>query len=222
MEKVCGGLGSFQRPFIFFPVTPVTVSDKEFDGLFVHNAGIVVLEPVVVPAEEPVTHFDGFEDRHLVAFEVAEPDRPVLLDHFLEQASEVDVDAVADGERVVICGIMEHIEEAGVHSGDSMAVLPPFLLSRDQHEDIREYTRLLAGALNVKGLINIQFAVMFDTLYVIEVNPRASRTVPFVSKATGVPLAKVAARIMAGPPMSMFSIANSKVQSGRATVSANG
>jgi carbamoyl-phosphate synthase large subunit len=108
------------------------------------------------------------------------------------------VDAISDGRHTEICGIMQHIEEAGVHSGDSMAVLPPFLLSRDQQEDIGEYTRALAGALKVKGLINIQFAIMFDTLYVIEVNPRASRTVPFVSKTTGVPIAKMAVDVMAG------------------------
>jgi carbamoyl-phosphate synthase large subunit len=123
---------------------------------------------------------------------------PVLLDRFLEDAYEFDVDAISDGQQTLICGVMQHIEEAGVHSGDSMAVLPPFLLSRDQHEDIREYTRVLAAALNVKGLINIQFAVMFDTLYVIEVNPRASRTVPFVSKTTGIPIAKMAVEVMAG------------------------
>ncbi|MEX1346666.1 MAG: carbamoyl-phosphate synthase large subunit [Desulfobacterales bacterium] len=128
----------------------------------------------------------------------ASEEHPVLLDRFLEDAYEFDVDAISDGEHTEICGIMQHIEEAGVHSGDSMAVLPPFLLSRDQQEDIREYTRALAGALKVKGLINIQFAVMFDTLYVIEVNPRASRTVPFVSKTTGIPIAKIAVDVMAG------------------------
>jgi carbamoyl-phosphate synthase large subunit len=128
----------------------------------------------------------------------ASEEHPVLLDRFLEDAYEFDVDAISDGQQTEICGIMQHIEEAGVHSGDSMAVLPPFLLSRDQHEDIREYTRTLAAALNVKGLINIQFAVMFDTLYVIEVNPRASRTVPFVSKTTGIPIAKMAVEVMAG------------------------
>jgi carbamoyl-phosphate synthase large subunit len=128
----------------------------------------------------------------------ASEEHPVLLDRFLEDAYEFDVDAISDGQDAKICGIMQHIEEAGVHSGDSMAVLPPFLLSRDQQEDIREYTRLLARSLKVKGLMNIQFAVMFDTLYVIEVNPRASRTVPFVSKTTGIPIAKLAVEIMAG------------------------
>jgi carbamoyl-phosphate synthase large subunit len=128
----------------------------------------------------------------------ASEEHPVLLDRFLEDAYEFDVDAISDGERIEICGIMQHIEEAGVHSGDSMAVLPPFLLSRDQHEDIKEYTGILARALKVKGLLNIQFAIMFDTLYVIEVNPRASRTVPFVSKTTGIPIAKIAVEVMAG------------------------
>ncbi len=128
----------------------------------------------------------------------ASEEHPVLLDRFLEDAYEFDVDAIADGQNAEICGIMQHIEEAGVHSGDSMAVLPPFLLSRDQQEDIRDYTRLLARSLKVKGLINIQFAIMFDTLYVIEVNPRASRTVPFVSKSTGIPIAKLAVEVMAG------------------------
>jgi carbamoyl-phosphate synthase large subunit len=130
----------------------------------------------------------------------------VLLDRFLEDAYEFDVDAISDGQQTEICGIMQHIEEAGVHSGDSMAVLPPFLLSRDQHEDIREYTRALAAALNVKGLINIQFAVMFDTLYVLEVNPRASRTVPFVSKTTGIPIAKLAVEVMAGKKLDQLNI----------------
>ncbi|MFH0725603.1 MAG: carbamoyl-phosphate synthase large subunit [Pseudomonadota bacterium] len=128
----------------------------------------------------------------------ASDDHPVLLDRFLEDAYEFDVDAISDGENTEICGIMQHIEEAGVHSGDSMAVLPPYLLTREQREDIEEYTRLLAKALKVKGLINIQYAIMFDTIYILEVNPRASRTVPFVSKTTGVPVAKLAVQIMAG------------------------
>jgi carbamoyl-phosphate synthase large subunit len=128
----------------------------------------------------------------------ASPEHPVLIDRFLEDAFEVDVDAMGDGERVVIGGIMEHIEEAGIHSGDSSAVLPPYQIS-DRHLDtIREMTRRLGLALGVRGLMNVQFAIQGDVIYVLEVNPRASRTVPFVSKATGVPMAKVAARIMAG------------------------
>jgi carbamoyl-phosphate synthase large subunit len=126
------------------------------------------------------------------------PARPVLIDQFLEEATEVDVDALADGADVVIGGIMEHIEEAGVHSGDSSCVLPPFSLSPKVLETIREYTKRLALALKVVGLMNVQYAIQRDNVYVLEVNPRASRTVPYVSKATGVPLAKVAARLMVG------------------------
>ena len=126
------------------------------------------------------------------------PARPVLIDQFLEEATEVDVDALADGSEVVIGGIMEHIEEAGVHSGDSSCVLPPVSLSPKVLETIRDYTKRLALALKVVGLMNVQYAIQRETVYVLEVNPRASRTVPYVSKATGVPLAKVAARLMVG------------------------
>ncbi|MDD5424448.1 MAG: carbamoyl-phosphate synthase large subunit, partial [Candidatus Omnitrophica bacterium] len=135
---------------------------------------------------------------------------PILIDKFLEDATEVDVDAVSDGEMTVIGGIMEHIEEAGVHSGDSACVLPPHTLGDDILGLIRKYTHALAKELNVKGLINIQFAIKGDTVYVLEVNPRASRTVPFVSKATGVPLAKVAAQVMAGRTLKELGITREK------------
>lgn len=125
-------------------------------------------------------------------------DSPVLLDRFLDDAIEVDVDAICDGEQVLVGGIMQHIEQAGVHSGDSACSLPPYSLSADVQERLREQTRQLAKALNVVGLMNAQFAIKDDTIYVIEVNPRGSRTVPFVSKATSLPLAKIAARCMAG------------------------
>jgi carbamoyl-phosphate synthase large subunit len=125
-------------------------------------------------------------------------DSPVLLDRFLDVAIEVDVDAVCDGEDVLIGGIMEHVEQAGVHSGDSGCSLPPNSLSREHQTELREQTRKLARALNVIGLMNVQFAIQAGVIYVLEVNPRASRTVPFVSKATGLPLAKVAARVMTG------------------------
>ncbi|MGH9703346.1 MAG: carbamoyl-phosphate synthase large subunit, partial [Candidatus Acidiferrales bacterium] len=124
--------------------------------------------------------------------------KPVLVDQFLEDAVEVDVDALADGEDVIIAGIMEHIEEAGIHSGDSSCVLPPVTLRPNVLERIRDYTAQLARALNVIGLMNVQYAIQRETVYVLEVNPRASRTVPYVSKATGVPLAKLAARLMTG------------------------
>ncbi|HJS90712.1 MAG TPA: carbamoyl-phosphate synthase large subunit [Steroidobacteraceae bacterium] len=125
-------------------------------------------------------------------------DSPVLLDRFLDVAIEVDVDAVCDGEEVLIGGIMEHVEQAGVHSGDSGCCLPPNSLSAEIQESLREQTRKLATALSVVGLMNIQFAIQNGVIYVLEVNPRASRTVPFVSKATGLPLAKIAARVMSG------------------------
>jgi len=125
-------------------------------------------------------------------------DSPVLLDRFLNDATEVDVDAVSDGQQVVIGGVMEHIEQAGVHSGDSACSLPPFSLSRETQDELKRQTAALARALNVVGLMNVQFAIQDGVVHVLEVNPRASRTVPFVSKATGVPLAKIAARCMAG------------------------
>jgi carbamoyl-phosphate synthase large subunit len=125
-------------------------------------------------------------------------ERPVLIDHFLEDATEVDVDALCDGDDVLIAGIMQHIEEAGIHSGDSSCVLPAVDLSTDVLETIRKHTRALAKALSVIGLVNIQFAIQRGKVFVIEVNPRASRTVPYVSKATGIPLAKIASRIMVG------------------------
>jgi carbamoyl-phosphate synthase large subunit len=125
-------------------------------------------------------------------------DSPVLLDRFLNDATEVDVDAVSDGSEVVIGGIMEHIEQAGVHSGDSACSLPPYSLSSPLQDELRRQTVLMARALNVIGLMNVQFAIQGETVYVLEVNPRASRTVPFVSKATGRPLAKIAARCMVG------------------------
>jgi carbamoyl-phosphate synthase large subunit len=125
-------------------------------------------------------------------------DSPVLLDRFLDVATEVDVDAVCDGEDVLIGGIMEHVEQAGVHSGDSSCSLPPNSLSQELQQELREQTRKLARALHVVGLMNIQFAIQNGVIYVLEVNPRASRTVPFVGKATGVPIAKIAARVMTG------------------------
>jgi carbamoyl-phosphate synthase large subunit len=133
-------------------------------------------------------------------------DRPVLIDKFLERAAEFDVDALADDNTCVIAGIQEHIEEAGIHSGDSSCVLPPVRIDSEHLETMRHYTRRLAQALKVRGLMNIQFAIKDDRVYVLEVNPRASRTVPFVSKATGVPLARVAALVMAGRSLESFNL----------------
>ena len=135
------------------------------------------------------------------------PERmPILLDRFLNDAIEVDVDAVSDGRQVIIGGIMEHIEEAGVHSGDSACSLPPYSLSARLQDELRRQTVAMAKELNVVGLMNVQFAIQGETVYVLEVNPRASRTVPFVSKATGVPLAKIAARCMAGQSLAQQGI----------------
>ena len=140
---------------------------------------------------------DDLEVYMRIAVRVSE-DSPILLDRFLSDAVEVDVDAVCDGERVVIAGIMEHIEEAGVHSGDSACSLPPFSLSEALQDELRRQTVALAKALDVVGLMNVQFAIKDQDVYVLEVNPRASRTIPYVSKATARPLAKIAARVMMG------------------------
>jgi carbamoyl-phosphate synthase large subunit len=134
----------------------------------------------------------------IVDAQAAADNRPVLVDKFISDAIEVDVDAISDGSQIMICGIMEHIEEAGIHSGDSACVLPPHTLSEDIVAEIRRVTHELARELHVIGLLNIQFAIKEETVYVLEVNPRASRTVPFVSKAVGVPWARIAAKIMAG------------------------
>ncbi len=144
----------------------------------------------------------GFMERAVEA----SPEHPVLIDKFLEEAIEIDVDAVADGERCVIAGIMEHIEEAGIHSGDSACVIPPFSLTDEVIERIKANTTALAGELDVVGLMNVQYAIKNDTVYVLEVNPRASRTVPFVSKATGISWAKIAAKLMVGKTLGELDV----------------
>ena len=141
---------------------------------------------------------EDYVTRAVLLGTASDPKRPILIDQFLEDAIEVDVDALADGEDIVIAGIMEHIEEAGIHSGDSSCVLPSVTLKPAVLERIRDYTARLAKALHVVGLMNVQYAIQRDKVYVLEVNPRASRTIPYVSKATGVPLAKVAARLITG------------------------
>jgi carbamoyl-phosphate synthase large subunit len=136
----------------------------------------------------------------------ASPDHPVLIDRFLEDAFEADVDAISDGENAVIAGVMQHIEDAGVHSGDSACVLPPYLLKDEEVAEMRRMTRLFATELGVIGLINVQFAVKDGVVYVLEVNPRASRTIPFVAKATGIPFARAASRIMAGKDLAAVGL----------------
>ncbi|MFA6540870.1 MAG: carbamoyl-phosphate synthase large subunit [Bacteroidota bacterium] len=140
---------------------------------------------------------DSLKEYMKLAVDVS-PDKPILIDCFLEDAFEFDVDAVADGDDVLIGGVMEHVEEAGIHSGDSSSVIPPYMLKEEKLQEIIATTKKLAKILHVKGLINVQYAMKNNVVYVLEVNPRASRTVPFVSKATGLPLAKVAAKVMSG------------------------
>jgi len=136
----------------------------------------------------------------------ASPDKPVLIDKFLEEAFELDVDAISDGEDTIIGGMMEHIEEAGIHSGDSACVLPPYSIDSHHIRQMSDAAKAIARELNVKGLMNIQFGIMNDTVYIIEVNPRASRTIPFVSKAIGVPLAKLATKVMLGKTLKELGV----------------
>ena len=146
-----------------------------------------------------------FDDQHLLRYMAqareSSPEHPVLIDRFLDDAFEYDVDALSDGRETWIGGIQQHIEEAGIHSGDSFSVLPAWKVTPRQMAEIRDATRRLAGALSVRGLVNIQFATQGDLLYVLEVNPRASRTVPFVSKAIGVAMARAAALLAVGQPL---------------------
>jgi len=158
-----------------------------------------------------VVHQISDLERYMRDAVVVSGSNPVLIDRFIENAVEVDVDALCDGDEVFIAGIMEHIEEAGIHSGDSACSLPPQTLSEAVLEGIRTQTGQLARALNVVGLMNVQFAIKDETIYLLEVNPRGSRTVPFVAKATGVPVAKIAARVMAGEKLSGFDLQPSQL-----------
>jgi len=153
-----------------------------------------------------IVHDEADLERYMIHAVNASGDNPVLVDRYLRDAIEVDVDAIADGTTVIVAGIMEHIEEAGVHSGDSACSLPPRSLSAKIMAKLHKQTSILARALKVVGLMNIQFAVKNSNVYILEVNPRASRTVPFVAKATGIPIAKIAARVMAGEPLSEFGL----------------
>jgi carbamoyl-phosphate synthase large subunit len=160
---------------------------------------VVVRPSYVLGGRAMAIVYDDLTLREYMAYAVeAAPGHPILIDRFLEDAIELDVDAIADGTDVVIAGVMEHIELAGIHSGDSTTVIPPYIIGHREQDRIRRRTVELARALNVIGLMNVQYAIQHGELYVLEVNPRASRTVPYVSKATGVPFAKIAARAMAG------------------------
>jgi carbamoyl-phosphate synthase large subunit len=168
----------------------------------------VVIRPSFVlggRAMRIVYDFEALETYMREAVAVSGGD-PVLIDHYLSDAIEVDVDALADGTDVYVAGIMQHIEEAGIHSGDSACALPPYSLDAEVQAELERQTAALARALKVVGLMNVQFAIKDGDIYILEVNPRASRTVPFVAKATGVPIAKIAARIMAGESLASFKL----------------
>jgi carbamoyl-phosphate synthase large subunit len=177
---------------------------------------VVVRPSYVLGGRGMAIVFDsGALDRYMTEAVDVSHDRPVLIDRFLEDAFEFDVDAVADAEgAVVIGGIMEHIEEAGIHSGDSSCVVPPFMVAERHLATIREYTRRIARALKVVGLMNVQYAIKDDIVYVLEVNPRSSRTVPYISKATGVPMAKVAARVAAGRTLADLGLVEDLIAAG--------
>lgn len=157
-----------------------------------------------------IVYDEAYLMKYLLEYAEVFDSGPLLLDKFLSDAIEVDVDALADGKDVFVAGIMQHIEEAGIHSGDSACSIPPFSLSQKIMDGIKDATVKLALALNVKGLMNVQYAIKDDMIYVLEVNPRASRTVPFVAKATGIPIAKIASLIMVGKPLSDFKLKDKK------------
>ncbi len=182
------------------PPNGTAVSPKEAKVIAEEIGYPVVVRPSFVLGGRAmaIVYDEASLDEYMRSAVDASPEKPILIDKFLERAGEVDVDALADETAVVIAGIQEHIEEAGIHSGDSSSVLPAQKLAPELLETIQHYTRLLANALSVKGLMNIQYAIKDDRVYVLEVNPRASRTVPFVAKATGVPIAKIASLVMAG------------------------
>ncbi len=188
------------------PVNGVATTAAEAEAVALRIGFPIVLRPSYVLGGRAmeIVHDMGGLRRYVTHAVKVSGSNPVLIDSYLRDAIEVDVDAVADENDVVVAGIMEHIEEAGIHSGDSACALPPYTLGPDMIAEISRQTVMLARALKVVGLMNIQFAVKDGTVYVLEVNPRASRTVPFVAKTTGAPIAKIAARVMAGEPLSMF------------------
>jgi len=193
-ERVCQKVGALVPP----NGTAITVDEALRVGAAVGYPVLVRPSYVLGGRGMEIVYDDATMKDYFERAVKASPDHPVLIDRFIEDAFEADVDALSDGEDVVIGGIMQHIEDAGVHSGDSACVLPPYKLGPEELDRIREMTRDFALELGVVGLLNVQYAIRDGKVYVLEVNPRASRTVPFVSKATGVPLARLAARIMAG------------------------
>ncbi|MDP7191425.1 MAG: ATP-grasp domain-containing protein, partial [Alphaproteobacteria bacterium] len=190
------------------PANGIAASRGEAQAIAAEIGFPVVIRPSYVLGGRAmeIVHDDAGLSRYMSEAMRVSGTIPVLIDSFLQDATEVDVDAVADGWNVYVAGIMEHIEEAGVHSGDSACSLPPYSLNADVVAELERQTRSLAGALGVVGLMNVQFAVKDGEIYLIEVNPRASRTVPFVAKATGVPITKIAARVMAGEKLADFDL----------------
>ncbi len=190
------------------PISDVAYNFEEAKEIASRIGYPVVIRPSYVLGGRAMEICYDFDDlgKYIKEATDASPEHPVLIDKFIEDAIEVDVDALGDSEEVYIGGVLEHIEMAGIHSGDSAITLPPFSLSDRQVEEIKRITTQLALELKVKGLINIQFAVKANTIYVLEVNPRASRTVPFVSKATGVPMAKLAASVVIGRKLKDFNL----------------
>ena len=196
------------RLHIMYPAAGMATSFEEAEQVAARIGYPLLVRPsYVLGGRGMVIAYDATHLRDYMA-EAARvsPDYPVYLDRFLEGAIESDVDALCDGKEVYIGGILEHIEEAGIHSGDSATCIPPFSFSDSLQEKLRDTTKRIALALGVRGLVNVQYAIKGETVYVIEANPRASRTVPFISKATGVPLAKAAARIMAGESLAELAL----------------
>jgi len=206
-EEIARNLGLTQPP------SGTATTEADASSIAARVGYPVIVRPSYVlggRAMEVVYDDASLRDYFARAVRVSE-ERPVLIDRFLEDAFEADVDAIADGRRVVIGGVMQHIEDAGIHSGDSACVLPPYLIGDQDADTMRAQTVALAQALGVVGLINVQFAIKDGTVYVLEVNPRASRTIPFVSKATGVPLAAVAARVMAGETLDEIGLTRERI-----------
>ena len=196
-----GPMTAFRRVVLPLALPGVVAGSAEEALAAAHQVGYpVVIRPSYVLGGRAmeIVHDETDLKRYVREAVQVSGDTPLLVDRYLADAIEVDVDAMCDGETTHVAGIMEHIEEAGIHSGDSACVLPPYQISESQVEQMRKYTRAFADRLGVIGLINVQYAVKNGVVYVIEVNPRASRTVPFVSKCIGVSLAKIAARCMAG------------------------
>jgi carbamoyl-phosphate synthase large subunit len=195
------------------PRSGIARSAKEAKAIAVEIGFPLVIRPSYVLGGRAmeIVHDEGQLDRYIAEAVVVSGKSPVLIDSYLRDAIEVDVDAIGDGEEVFICGVMEHIEEAGVHSGDSACSLPPHSLKPEIIADLERQTNELARALNVVGLMNVQFAIQNDDIYILEVNPRASRTVPFVAKVIGLPIAGIAAEVMAGKKLASFGLKRRKL-----------